>query len=779
MNLRGLGAGATLTLINGRRVAQAGERGGYTDVSSIPTSAIERIEVLADGASSVYGSDAVGGVVNVILKNDFEGAETRLRFGTVTEGGLREYQASQSMGASWNTGNILLSYEYYDRGNLAREERAFARSSDLRPFGGDDFRTNFSVPGNITNFVENFAIPDGQDGRNLSPDDLLAGEENLFDNNEGRDLLRAQQRHSVFLRTSQSVSDSLELFAEGWYNQRQFEGQQGGANLFLSVPGANPFFVDPFGSSNTIFVRYNSLADFGPSLVSGAAEDFSAVMGAEAELGRGWQLRTFSSYSERQTEDTAVGVDSAALNEALGRSDAASAFNPFGVGSSNSAQLVDSLRLTRTASFVSDVWLSNIIINGPLLTLPAGDLRLAVGAEYYQSSLESRPNLQTRNKFSRDVAAFFAEAFVPIFGPANRRLGFEELIVSGSVRYEDYNDVGETVNPKIGLTWTPFDGLDLRASYGTSFRAPGLRDLDETNNVNRIFGLPDSSSSAGATLSLLQIGNNADLGNETADIWTVGAAFSPNGIPGISFDIGYYNIQYKDRIATALDSLFSILNDDQRFATAIVRSPDASQIAAVCNSGVPLFGVDIDTCLNSPIEALVDLRLINTAETRTDGLDFILSYSSETAGYGSIAAGLNGTYILSFEEAFGPTAQVTELVGAVGEPTDLFVRGWVTWQNNKGLSATVFVNHRNAYEDNVSSPVREIDSWTTSDLTLSYDAGQSFSRAFLQDLVFSLSIQNLFDEDPPFVNNASGVGYDPENANPLGRFVSLNLRKSW
>ena len=162
VNLRGLGADSTLTLFNCRRTAATGA-GTFVDVSSIPLSAVERIEVLTDGASAIYGADAVGGVVNIVLRRDYEGAETSLRFGSVTDGGQQEYQVGQSYGTNWSTGHFLVSYEYSKRERLLSEDRDFAASEDLTAFGGSDFRDNFSNPGNIIT-GDQFAIPADQDG---------------------------------------------------------------------------------------------------------------------------------------------------------------------------------------------------------------------------------------------------------------------------------------------------------------------------------------------------------------------------------------------------------------------------------------------------------------------------------------------------------------------------------------------------------------------------------------------------------------------------------------
>lgn len=216
VNLRGLGSDATLVLVNGRRMAGSGARADFADISTIPTAAVERIDVLLDGASALYGSDAVGGVVNIILRRDFEGGETRLRAGSTTDGPSGEWGFAQSLGHRWGTGGGLVSYEYLDREALPVSARARAGDADLRPFGGTDRRSIYSHPGNIVTFdaarggyVPLFAIPENQNGTGLRPSDFRADRVNLENQRDGMNVLGRQTRHSVFAAGHQDLGDRL------------------------------------------------------------------------------------------------------------------------------------------------------------------------------------------------------------------------------------------------------------------------------------------------------------------------------------------------------------------------------------------------------------------------------------------------------------------------------------------------------------------------------------------------------------------------------------------
>ena len=210
IQLRGLGPGTTLTLVNGRRQAAGGTFGAATDISSIPASAIDHIEILADGASAIYGSDAVGGVVNIILRKDFEGAESSVRLATA-EGERDNLQASQLMGLNWGDGNLLAGYQFASHDFLRAGSREYsAANGDYRAFGGSDFRVLFSQyasnPGTIlcpfgrTDCAFNrpaYAIPSEQDGVGLTPADLIPGGVNYTDRSNGT-ILPRQKLHAAF-----------------------------------------------------------------------------------------------------------------------------------------------------------------------------------------------------------------------------------------------------------------------------------------------------------------------------------------------------------------------------------------------------------------------------------------------------------------------------------------------------------------------------------------------------------------------------------------------------
>ncbi|MEZ0243044.1 MAG: TonB-dependent receptor plug domain-containing protein, partial [Sphingomonas sp.] len=278
INLRGLGPSSTLVLLNGDRPALGGPTGVFADVSMIPTAAIARIEVVPDGASAVYGSDAVAGVVNLIPRLDFTGAETSFRIGTA-DGAFTEYGASQLLGTRWSGGRMMIALETYRRGPLAAADRDFA-TDDLRAFGGPDRRGTYANPGTITAGGRTYAIPAGQNGTGLTAAMLTAGTVNRGDSWSGADLLPKQRRHSVFAAVRQDLFPGLSLYLHGLATVRDFDGHvRPSSDATRTVPVTNPFYVDPVGTLQPIGVQYSFVRDLGPEGVRGKVFAFSGTAG--------------------------------------------------------------------------------------------------------------------------------------------------------------------------------------------------------------------------------------------------------------------------------------------------------------------------------------------------------------------------------------------------------------------------------------------------------------------------------------------------------------------
>ena len=546
IQLRGLGAGTTLTLVNGQRQASSGAYGAFTDISSIPSSAIERVEILTDGASALYGSDAIGGVVNFILRKNYSGAETHARFGT-SGGDADERQLSQIFGTHWSSGRALLGYQYYQRDPLRNGDRAYTASGgDLREFGGSDFRVVHSNPGNIVNAAGQvlFAIPRGQDGTNLTPADLLPGVTNYRDESF-HSILPEQESHNIFVNASQSIGERVEVNLDARYVVRDTTFMAGSEVAILSVPSTNPFYVNPSGGTSPVRVAYDFAKDVGPVINIGQVETLAGGLATSVRLFADWQLSVSGSYGKEVNDwERKNRVDPAARNAAIADTNPATALNVFGdVAHTNPATLA-SMRRSDINHSVSRSWSAAGIIDGSLFQLGGGPARLAVGVDHREERLDVVGNfpIAQPSQSARDVSAAFAELALPLVGEGQAIPGVERLAASLAARYDEYSDAGSTFNPKIGLTWSPWSRVDLRGTWGTSFRAPPFylnsTSIQSTGGFSQLVN--DPRSPTGRTMTMQLFGTRPDLNEETAEIWTAGMDFALR--EDVSISLTYFDI---------------------------------------------------------------------------------------------------------------------------------------------------------------------------------------------------------------------------------------------
>jgi outer membrane receptor protein involved in Fe transport len=788
LNLRGLGNASTLVLLNGDRPPLGGFAGVFSDLSLIPATAIERIEVLADGTSAIYGSDAVAGVVNVIPRLTFTGAETSLRLGTA-DGDADEILASQIIGGGWDGGHVVLAYEYYRRSALAAADRDFV-TDDLRPFGGPDLRGGYASPGTIIAGGRTFAIPRGQNGSNLRPADLLPNAVNRGNGWDLVDVLPLQERHSAFAAVTQDLAPFLRFYAQGLFSARDFSrSSRTTSDAARTVPVTNPFYVDPIGTRQPVRVQYDFGRDLGREQRVGHVEAYGLTLGLQAELGR-WSVDLRGNYG-RQTEQSSIlnRLNTARLAVALADTNRATAYNLFGDGPSTNPNTIDFVRGSSSSSNRGTVWSATLRADGPVFSLPAGDARIAVGGEFRQehyvdgetvtdvSTLQPQVATPIPLPGPRRIGAFYAEALIPLFGEDFTLPGFRRLDLSAAVRTEHYSDFGSTTNPRFGLNWEPFRGLRLRGTYGTSFRAPSFDNLRQDPGTALIFAftIPDPASPTGRSNVVVQRGNDPGLQPERATTWSVGADVEPAFLRGLRANLTYFNIDYRDRITSPAANLFNFLVNRETYQGIITSSPSLETVRSFYAS--PIFANPFAIAPEA-ITAIVDARLQNLSVVKQSGLDADIVYRFDLGG-GQTEIGASGTYIFHIDQALTPSAPVSDVVDVLGNPVDLRLRGRANWRNDR-WGAALFVNYLDSYTNLTNVTPQRVDGWTTVDAQLSYRLPNR--RGPLAGLRLALSATNLLDADPPYAAYNLGLsvtGYDPDNASPLGRVISIQVTKSW
>lgn len=796
VNLRGLGADATLVLVNGRRIAGTGSAGDFADVSNLPTSAVQRADVLLDGASALYGADAVGGVVNIILKPRFEGAESRLRVGGTSDGGAEELLFSHTDGLNWSGGSLVASYEFSDRGELEAGQRRATQSADLRPLGGSDWRLFHAAPGNVMvfdpatgSFDPVYAIPRGQDGTGLTPDDFVAGAVNLTNQNQGQWMLPHQRRHSVFAAARQDLPGGFSLDGDLRYTERDYTLATPADIGTIVVTPENPWFVSPAGET-VQEIAYSYINDLGAGRSEGRTRSLAGAAGLEGRV-LGWNLAAYVSGAREVSGRTLSNrVQTTFLAEALGRTpdDPSTAFstavdgffNPYGDPAGNSAAVLDFIGAGYTrVEHTSTVGSVNLKIDGALLDLPGGPLRMAAGVDFRRERFETEgenftsgatPRLTAPTSFERDVSAAFVELRAPFVGVDNARPGVERLELSLAARIEDHQGVGDTTNPKVGLIYSPVRDLLLRASYGTSFRAPSLRELYTTYQLGPAF----LNRGGDNVLTVIQYGGNPDLDPETAESVTAGLVWTPAAAEGFRLEAGWFRTRFNDRIGNPVsENISGALTDPtlSPFVRFVNPTTDANDQALVQSLLDHPGNFNPDVFPATAYGAVVDNRFVNASRLEVEGVDVSARYAFDL-GPGQVLVDGTVTRLLHYDRNLTETSPTESLVGTPNFPARWRGRiggQWVNGPITVGLNA----NHVSGGHDPVGG--RDIANWTTLDGQFRYD----FADGWGEGLSVTLDIINLANTEPPFYDSPAGFGYDAANTDILGRRLSLQLVKRW
>ncbi|OYX17299.1 MAG: TonB-dependent receptor [Sphingomonadales bacterium 32-67-7] len=758
INLRGLSTNATLLLYDGKRLPPQGTQGQFTDPSAIPSIALGRIEVVADGTSAVYGSDAVAGVVNLILRKDFSGIEVRGRYG-ITEADYYEAQAAVLLGHKWDSGWIMAAGEYAKNNNLFGSELDFY-TSDNRSRGGRDLRGTNCAPGTIVAGGVNYAIP----AAGVTPGtvgSLVAGTRNLCEFRDIAQVIPDQERWSGVAALSQEITDGIRIFADGFYSRRS------GTLLFnptanANVPSTNPFFVSPVPGATSVTVQTTFLGATGALPNPYWASTWNASAGVEADLFGDFQGTVY--YAQGRSEEVAdrrrSGINAGALNAALADTNPATSLNVFG-GPNNPATLAAITDNYFVITGRTRLEVINAQMNGSLFAIPGGNVRIAVGGEhrveYTYTDLfigRSAAANHVTDDGSRNVDAIFAELFVPIVGADNAAPGLERLNLSLALRHENYSDFGGTTNPKIGVTYSPWTGLVLKGTYGTSFRAPTFTEVSTVGGGAGLYfdTLPGPS---GNQIGIGIAGGNPDLKPEQATTWSFGVDVAPVALPGFTASLNYFRIDYTDQIQ-ALRGTPGLLTNPI-YSQFVQFNPTPTQISALVNSGLP-----INAAINqSLVTFIADGRRQNLGTSLFRGLDFTAAYRWNWGGV-DLDAGIQGTYVLDYLFEAVPGAGLVDVLDTIGF-TQKFRTQADIGAKVGGFKSRLTWNHLNGYTNTTSTVVRAVSNYDTFDLLVGYD--------FTDRINLSLDVRNLFNEDPPFVDTTNG--FDPQASNPIPRMFAI------
>ena len=825
ISLRGLTSARTLVLIDGKRASVYGGGGGgaagsSVDISSIPIASIDRVEVLKDGASAVYGSDAIAGVVNFILRKNFQGAEVSATGGTPTEhGGGQNETVSAYVGHGdivQDRYNAALGVNFEHDSSLLGADRPFA--TRYSPGYGNDVTSSFAFPANVA-IPANAAIPKGGTRNPLVPScspsltDANFPTQCRFDNSPYDSLQPEDKKLSVSFNGELAVTATSQLYTQDSYSQvktvttvqpvplsygnpllpgnpynaylanllaTKYPGYKnpaviGDVGAFL-LPPTSPYYPTAFATQygingQPLNLIYRDFAN-GPRRTEDTADTIRFVAGFKGDTA-GWDYDSWFLYNQvKVMEDLQAGY--ALYSEIMPLLDSG-VINPFGPTTDPSALAAAQADTFTGQDFETKTSITSLNgrISRELVQLPAGPLSAAAGAELRRETFDYNPAaaIQTGDvtgeggnalpeSTSRNVESAFIEFNAALL---------HGLQADAAVRYDNYQGIGNTVNPKGSLRWQPIEQVLVRASAGTGFRAPSLTDLyapqatGVTSNGTRdpiqcpVFSADNPACSFQFSTTT---GGNPHLTPEKSQSFTLGTVIEP--LKGLSVDLDSWWIFLKNQIVDGGLSYATILQNAQtatQFASLITRN-SAGQIVAISQTNANLF------------------------KTSLSGLDIDIKYHVGFGSAGALDLLGNGTYFYRYvtQNPNGSwSSQVDQGLNQVS-PNGGIISRWrysttAAYElGSWGLSLTE--NFQKRYHDAASS-ITEVPRFVSAYETVN---GQLFYTG-LKSFKFSVGVKNLFNREPPYANYAATTnnfigGYDISYGDPFGRFVYASVAYS-
>jgi iron complex outermembrane receptor protein len=686
VSLRGLGPNNTLVLLNGRRLANFGladdAHASYVDLSQIPFDAVERIEVLKDGASAIYGSDAVAGVVNVILRQQYTGVTVTGTAGTTYNGEGNQYKGALTAGVGDLTRdryNVFVTIDGQKQDAIpSNKGKDYIGTNDLRFMGLPDAR-----PGNPFAFGMNSLLgnvrpvaagnPNGMAGpfQSLPGACAPANQDGPFCRWERKDYTDLQpqiERFNVFARGTYDFADAIRGYTElsffhvktdtrnqptttraSWYDPSTTSIR---SSLTIHLPVGHP--DNPFSGANQVARLFYVDAAMGgveATYETSTQRYLAGVKGTTA----GWDWDVAGLYIRSVTDITWRNLYT--YDRLLQGLAGTSPYGYYRIGSTanlNDPAIYDWIAPDRSSSARSENAIFDAKASRDLYKLPGGQLALAVGYEFRREELTNpgTPGTDTGNVLgfgysaafgSRTVNALYAELYAPVLA------GLEATV---AVRHDDYSDVGGTTNPKVGVKWTVVPQLVLRGTYETAFRAPGLY---ETSTANAAAGgtsvvdpircpVTGLATDCQASTLVINIGNPL-IKPETSTTYTAGLIWEP--IPGLSGTLDYWNIVSKNQITVG--SAQAVVNNPSSFpAATVVR--DTDNLPGIPNSGTLLY-------VSTPSQ--------NANSVKTDGIDLDIVWRQSLKEWGTLRTEFQWTRVFNFKQTFA-NGQTFQYVGTQG-----------------------------------------------------------------------------------------------------------------
>ncbi len=761
-NLFGLGGNATLVLVNGHRLAStpAFNADGQVDLSTIPAEAIERVEIVLDGASAVYGADAIGGVVNFILRNNFSGASSKLRADNGANGG-NTWSASQTLGMTWSSGHVLAMGEYRSAKGVNTRDAGWV-TSDLTSQGGTDWRSSTStLPANV---FGRGSLPASYDGtEDWTVDDLSFDNRIPYDTALDRRGSPLTDQYSATLSAEQAFGGSVKGYMDVLYSHANNRAATGTLSGIFLVPSTNPY--NHVGS--TVFVGTRLLGI--PHVGTNTIERLNTTAGAEINLAHDWMLNLSGTYG---TDQNTFGGNT--IDPSIGQT-----ANVFGNGTaqgdlSSFVQEVDpDVTKSRTYSF-------DAFADGTVFSTRGGDAKFGAGVQWRpqildlsgaQGSILVNQPIGTKLKLTSSSA--FVEGSIPFVGKDNALPGIRSLLLSVAGRYDEYvfrarfdgpeepkgKRTFDKISPRVGLFWQPVQTVNVRGSWGRAFRSPDLLDLGEGTQIDTEFPVPTFDPATGEFVEAnFGTAGNPNLTPEVSTARSLTLEWRPQILSGLMLSATYTEFNWHNRIQVEGADNPDVWPFLEQFPELIPRDLPLAQ----GGDGDPN---TIDAALNVPI---------NIARRQQNILSSTVSYEIDTTAMGSFQFAVTGVFTRKAEDRLLPEAPADVNLATTAGPdrTVLFSNfGWsrgTYGANLYGHFSSSYTNTFNALYRGFPSDARtDVASYTTFDLT-------GFYRTRF-GLGINGGVKNLFDKSFPFYDSPGGP-YDPSRVDPRGRTIYVDLR---
>lgn len=806
-NLRGLGARNTLVMINGRRIAKSGVIRGQdaSDLAGIPVSSIERVEVLLGGASAIYGSDAVGGVINIILRRNYSGGELALSYENTFSSDTAVRTATLTYGITRDKLELQLSATMQDRNAFAAVDRRFSATDDWISLGGTSgFATGVDslafggvatgagivayFGGNLPGRSSPYAlIPDNAGAAPLPSSAYVSVAGNSLgvpaytaDLAKYVNLISPQQNASASLRANYRLTENHDLYLEGRHSETKtrIEGMPVNyRNSIFAVPADYP--GNPFGVEVDL---YKTFWELGPiqGQKTAITSNTALATGLRGTLPfSDWRYDVGFDWNRAYLEDKDAFDPALDFNVFSPLLDAQSLvlFYDSRTQSPNDLNVLRSLLRNGNKSERNTNGTFSAQADGSIWELAAGSVRLAVGGEYRAERADTfvavpdgpRINQTLVGNFQRDATAAFAETRVPLFSEKQQLPWLHSLELTAAARYDSYDDTGSDVSPGYGLIWRPVKWVIVRASRNHAFRVPSLYDLYRPITTGRLF--LDASTAPidpqrGNTplppgVYPTALGGNLALKPEQSVSDNLGIVIdSPFALlKGLSFSADYQVIDYTDRI-TGFGSAQEIFDF---FPERITR-------------GANLPG-DLPGWAGIPTR--IDVRSANIAELEIQAIDYQVSYR-RTTSWGAFDARVTMTDYLKY--------LATPIAGSVPTSTLNQFPTRLSWQTYWtkgpwGFGVSGFYQEKQYLNLTYTAPrFHSALEWNTQ-IAYDFDRGRGAAtpndtrvkRWLPSGTKIAFNINNVFNRQPPHIQGEAGFAVtDPR----MARYV-ITLRKAF